>query len=92
MKKRIQYRQCTLRKRLSSENSSHSIVQVAYIPSTFACLNRFVRIKGDDGEWSDHWRVEGVGMSIWSDDLPDSHKAIKRHRQSTGDMLPRNHK
>ena len=86
MKKRIQYRQCTLRKRLSSGSSR---VRVSFIPAALACVGKTVRLQNESDQWSDGWRVESVGAAIWSSDLPDSHNAIKRHRDATGDRLPR---
>ncbi|WP_164921247.1 hypothetical protein [Rhodopirellula baltica] len=42
--------------------------------------------------WVDGWVVESVGdVFVEDDQLPDSHKAIKKHRKSTGDSAPRLH-
>lgn len=86
MKKRIEYRQCTLRKRCSN---SIELVQVSYIPAQFARLNQIVRLQDEDDQWSDGWRVTLVGTSVMSDKLPDTHRAVKNHRQLTGDSADR---
>lgn len=88
MKKRIQYCQCNLRKQITASEQKET---TAYIPAKFARVGKVVRIRTeDDRQWSDGWEVMTVGASVWSDDLPDSHSAIKSHRTSTGDTLPRN--
>lgn len=87
MKKRIQYCQCTLRKQVSPGTE---LVRVSYIPAKYARVADTVRLQDDDGEWTDGWRIESVGDVTESDDLPDSHNAIKHHRKKTGDALPRN--
>ena len=86
MKKRTQYRQCTLRKRLSNGSSR---VRVSFIPATLARVGKTVQLLNETDQWSDGWKVESVGAVIWSNDLPNSHNAIKRHRNATGDRLPR---
>lgn len=70
----IMYTQCLLRK--------NNTEQVAYIPSKFAKLNKILKISGDNG-----WIVIQIGQC--TDVVPNIRKAIKEHRKSTGDSLPK---
>lgn len=87
MKKRTKYCQCTLRKTVAPGTV---IERVSYIPAKYARVGDVVRLQDDAGEWTDGWIVKTTGEIIESDDLPDSHRAIKHHRKETGDTLPRN--
>jgi len=52
----------------------------------------FRLMNGPWERWVDGWVVESVGdVFVEDDQLPDSHKAIKKHRKSTGDSAPRLH-
>jgi hypothetical protein len=33
----------------------------SWLPKTFAVLNKFVKIRGEDGRWDDGWKVVEVG-------------------------------
>jgi len=67
-----------------------SVRTTSYIPQEFAKVGRVLRLKDDNVGWVDGWVVESVGdVIVEGDQLPDSHKAIKNHRKSTGDSTPR---
>lgn len=85
MKKTI-YRQCGLIRDLGNERTAGL---VSYLPVRFAKMNRIVKLKQDDGQWEDGWKVVSVGAGVDADQTPDSHRAIKRHRDRTGDSLRR---
>ena len=86
MKTRMFYRQCTLRKQRSASAVSEI---VSYVPAKFARVSKTLRLKQTDGSWDDGWQVESVGHELCDADLPDAHRGVKHHRQSTGDAWPR---
>ncbi len=47
------YKQCRLKRRNAST--------VTWLPEKFAVAGRFVKLKEEDGSWSDGWQVEEVG-------------------------------
>jgi hypothetical protein len=72
------YRQCVLQR--------GSATQVAYIPQSLAKEGLTLRVR-EGGEWSDGWVVISVGATF--EGTPDWRKAIRVHRQRTGDSLPK---
>jgi hypothetical protein len=80
------YRQCGLVRDLGNDVLAS---QVSFIPAKFAKKNVVVKLKDDNGEWEDGWKVVTVGVGADNSNLPDSHKAIKAHRRRTGDSLKR---
>lgn len=56
MKKETNYIQCALMR----DNYHH----MAWIPEKFAILDKFIKIKNDDGSWQDGWKVVGVGDKV----------------------------
>lgn len=83
MSKQTFYSQCVLQKK-----SIDGLLQrVSYIPSKFAILNNIVKLKEEDGTWTDGWKVTTTGSKISEDLLPDSYSMIKSHRNATGDSL-----
>jgi len=78
--------------RLDRNIAGGSVRTTSYIPQEFAKIGRVLRLKDDNVGWVDGWVVECVGdVIVEGDQLPDSHKAIKNHRKSTGDSTPRLH-
>jgi hypothetical protein len=65
---------------------------VSCIPKKFAILNNIIKVK-ENGECAEgscpwcEWRVVYIGQGVDDDNNP--HKAIKNHRQKTGDSLPK---
>ena len=86
MSKNVKYVQCAMRRNIAGG----SVQTTSYIPQEFAKVGRVLRLKDDNVGWVDGWVVECVGdVIVEGDGLPDSHKAIKNHRKSTGDSTPR---
>lgn len=86
MSRNVKYVQCAMRRNIAGG----SVRTTSYIPQEFAKVGRVLRLKDDRVGWVDGWVVECVGdMIVEGDQLPDSHKAIKNHRKSTGDSAPR---
>jgi len=78
MNKTVYYKQCKMQKKNS--------FQTSYIPEEFAVLNKFLKLRGEDGEWDDGWKVIFISENRHADDkLPDYHYQIKQHRKATGD-------
>jgi hypothetical protein len=73
--------------RKTGENSS--VEQIAYIPEQYAKQGEYVKIK-EGMIWTDGWQVMSVGHS--TENPPDWRKAIRGHRNNTGDSLPPNEK
>jgi len=80
------YRQCYLEKPTTEGTSC----QMSWIPEKFAVKDKVLKLKDDDGNWDNGWIVRTVGTFRREDeDLPDSHSAIKGHRKTTGDSMPK---
>ena len=77
--KKTSYYQCSLRNR--------NTYQVAWIPQRFARTQAVLKIRNKQGEWIDGWVVESVGA--YSEQPTDIHKAIRGHRDRTGDSTPK---
>ncbi len=83
---KVKYKQCYLSK---ANSSSQLISQVSWIPVKYAVAGSILKLKEND-VWEDGWVVMEVGPDILTEDeVPDSHKAIKVHRERTGDNLPK---
>ncbi|WP_286764267.1 MULTISPECIES: hypothetical protein [Rhodopirellula] len=88
MSRNVKYVQCAMRRNIAGG----SVRTTSYIPQEFAKVGRVLRLKDDKVGWVDGWVVESVGdVIVEGDQLPDSHRAIKNHRKSTGDSAPRLH-
>tara|TARA_Y100000310_G_C20289413_1_gene626492 strand:- start:220 stop:459 length:240 start_codon:yes stop_codon:yes gene_type:complete len=59
----------------------------SFIPKKFAQLGRVLKLKSDDGVWTNGWVVKLVGHTM--DEPPDLHKSVRQHRERTGDSLPK---
>ena len=81
-----EYHQCVMRKQ---RTATASAVIVSYLPARFAWPGSVVKRKQGDGTWDDGWIVESVGASRLENEVLDPHQAIKGHRRTTGDDLPR---
>lgn len=79
MSKKTYYRQCRLKK--------GNAEQVSYIPEPFCTEGRVLRLRDDNGVWTDGWLVTFAGKHR-VEDLPDLHKEIRGHRKATGDSEP----
>ena len=52
--KKTTYRQCGLIRDLGNDRT---VGLVSYLPVRFAKMNRIVKLKQDDGQWEDGWKV-----------------------------------
>lgn len=84
MSDKVLYSQCLLQK----ESNSGFIKTVAYIPSQFAKVDSYIKLKDEDGLWTDGWKVLSAGEP--TDHAPDYRKSIRNHRKLTGDSMPKN--
>ena len=76
------YRQCRLVRPIP--RGEH--VVVSWIPDRFAERDRVVKLKDDNGDWSDGWRVAEAGSHrMPASDVPDFHELSKAHLRATGD-------
>ena len=76
----IYYRQCRLLRGYT--------YLVTWIPEKYAVLGRALRIKDDD-RWADGWIVQDVWQRIPENEISHPPRLIRRHRDATGDSLPR---
>lgn len=81
--KKIKYRQCELEK--AEESATRTMV--SFLPEKFAAVGTVLKLKDDDGNWSDGWIVKSAGQL--TDEPPDWRKEVRAHRKTTGDSLPR---
>jgi len=83
MSKKTDYRQCVLEQWRDDKRAKI----VSFIPKKFAKLGGVVKLQDDYGRWSDGWVVTFVGET--SGKIPDIQKAVRTHRENTGDSLPK---
>lgn len=82
MAKVVYYRQC----RLIRPIPTGECVVVSWIPDEFAERERVVKLKDDNGDWSDGWVVAEVGSNrLPANQVPDFHELSKAHLRATGD-------
>jgi len=62
-------------------------MQVTYLPEKYAVVGKPLKLKGDNGIWTNGWVVKSAGELV--DEPPDWRKAIRKHREETGDDLPK---
>ena len=73
------YKQCRLVKTVGTTKS----YIVTYLPVKYAKTDNILKLCGDNGKWTDGWRVLTVfGQAT---DEPDVNKTIRNHRLNTGD-------
>jgi hypothetical protein len=86
MSRNTAYVQCTL-VHVAAESTFRI---TSWIPKRFAHVGKCLRLRQDDRQWQDGWLVQSVGTTVLTEnELPDSHKAVRSHRRSTGDSLSR---
>ena len=86
MSKQERFVQCGLRRTIAEG----CLRTVSYIPAEFATVGRVLKLKDNCEHWSNGWVVEVVGHSVVDRAaVPDYRKAIRNHRKTTGDQLPR---
>ena len=78
------YKQCRLSKKNQSGNETW---QVSYIPAKFAVVGKILKLKDNNGEWDDGWKVISAGVPVEEKLLPDYRKQIREHRKNTGDSM-----
>jgi hypothetical protein len=78
------YSQCRLQKHIDNKSYAE---QVSYIPAEFATVGNVLKLKEDE-VWEDGWKV--IHASEPTDYAPDYRKAIRNHRDNTGDATPKN--
>ena len=82
--KKYKFRQCKVKRKVPN-----GIVQmVSFLPENFAVIGKVLKLKDENtGKWTDGWVVEFVGDL---EDKPlDYRKAIRKHRNNTGDSTPK---
>lgn len=57
-------------------------VQVAWIETKFAKVNKVVKIR-EDGEWDDGWVVAKVGTTLPAETVQKRERDFKTHRRAT---------
>lgn len=77
------YSQCTLVKRIPEGTRT----TVAYIPSKYATVGKYVKIRQCNGMWENGWEVTFAGEP--TKHPMDYRKAIRNHRHNTGDSSPK---
>lgn len=75
------YCQCVLRK----FNGKTTRELVSYIPEQFAIQDNLIKLKNDDGEWVDGWRVETVGAKVDANYV-EAHERDYRSQRKASDI------
>lgn len=73
------YKQC----HMTRIEGSNKMQIASYIPETFAQVGRELSLCDQTGTWTHSWIVDIV--SLETDEAPDWRKAVRKHRQATGD-------
>ena len=80
--KKIHFRQCKLVKP-SEGGTMHSIT---WLPEKFCALGKYVKLKNDDGSWTDGWKVEEVYPSRRTLDEANIASDVYRHHRKATDI------
>ena len=75
--------------RLTKVTSTGVLENTTWIPSKFATVGRSLKLKKESGDWDQGWKVHSVFGQVDEKHIPDWRKGIRRHRDSTGDALPK---
>lgn len=61
---------------------------VSFIPKKFSKVGDVVKLKDENGTWTDGWVVRSAGEPT---ELPEKsvRQMIREHRKNTGDSLPK---
>lgn len=78
-KKKIYYRQCTMRRKNRGE-------YVAWIPEKFAEVGRWLELKMKDGRWQNHWQVIYVGSSKREESYLVAHERDYLNQRKASDI------
>lgn len=79
MKDKVKYRQCQL------QNGNRHMA--SWLPEQYAKIDKVLEIKQNE-VWENGWIVKTVGDEI-IEDPPTVEQMIRKHRQRTGDSLPK---
>lgn len=86
MAKQVYYKQC----RLERKTDGGKLNLVSYIPEQFAVKDKVLKLRDDEGVWTDGWKVVGASPNrLETSQLPDFHQISKAHLRATGDSLPK---
>lgn len=75
-----QYRQCRLQR--------GNAVRVSWLPAQYAVEGRVLKLRDND-VWSNGWIVKDAYRESDRAVAPDTRRAVRNHRQASGDALPR---
>jgi hypothetical protein len=80
MAKEVFYRQCRLQKKIATGVTE----QVSYIPEPFCVLGKVLKLRDEDGNWSDGWKVIFAAQSRRSEEWTNkqSHAHTKNRQAS----------
>jgi len=73
------YYQCTLQ---HNDGMTSSQI-VSWIPQKYATIGKKLKVKTEDGSWTEGWIVTAVGNT--RENPPNWHKDVRGHKKSTGD-------
>lgn len=79
----MRYRQCELHRK--TEDSL--VIRLTYLPERYARRNARLKLRDEEGVWTDGWTVVWVGELV-----PEpvyAPQAIRDHRRRAGDSLPK---
>jgi hypothetical protein len=67
----LKYRQCHMTRPEGAATEHYT----AWLPDRFAVLGEVLKLRGENGNWSDHWRVTFVSREALSEEI-----AVKNSR------------
>lgn len=64
----MKYLQCDLIKKINILNFETSVRRTSWLPEKYAKRGSYVKLKQDDGNWTDGWFVETVYVEVEFDE------------------------
>ena len=80
MAKKVNYRQCHLKKK----DGTHVWEQVSWIPEPYCVVGKVLKLRDSDGNWDDGWKVVSAGSHVQSEqEVNTNSRQHLKHRLAT---------
>lgn len=74
------YTQCHLEKAVLG---GKRLLETAFIPTRYAKLGKFLKLKQEDGIWNNGWKVTFVGQTLSADIVESNERDYLRTREAS---------
>jgi len=72
--------QCVLEKTSIYGDNEVKTQQTAWLPKRFAVVGSYLELKDNEGEWSDGWRVESLGVEMDTEEVRERSADYRKQR------------